>query len=78
MQNVSSRPPSWGVSAPCRTSAAAVRELRQMGLDVVMLTGDNSRTAAAIGAEAGVSRVVADVLPKEKERQVAALQQRLS
>ena len=58
-----------------RSSPAAVAELRKLGLDVVMLTGDNARTAAAIGKEAGVSKVVADVLPQEKERQVAALQQ---
>ena len=56
------------------TSRAAVLELRSMGLDVVMLTGDNARTAAAIGAEAGVTQVIADVLPQEKDRQVSALQ----
>ena len=47
-------------------SAQAVRELQGMGLDVVMLTGDNERTAKAIGAQAGVDRVIAGVLPQEK------------
>ncbi len=55
-------------------SAQAVRELRGMGLEVVMLTGDNARTAAAIGAEAGVDRVIAGVLPEGKEREIRALQ----
>jgi len=55
-------------------SAAAVRRLRDLGLDVVMLTGDNGRTAAVIAREVGVDRVVADVLPEQKAREVAALQ----
>ena len=58
------------------TSAAAVSELKKLGIDVVMLTGDNARTAEAIGREAGVTQVVADILPQEKERQVAAFQER--
>jgi len=55
-------------------SAAAVAELRRLGLTVVMLTGDNATTAGAIAAEAGVDRVVADVRPDDKAAQVRALQ----
>lgn len=47
-------------------SAAAVKSMKEMGLDVVMLTGDNSVTASAIANEAGISRVIANVLPTEK------------
>lgn len=57
------------------TSAAAVRELQAMGLGVVMLTGDNARTAAAIQQKLGIGQVVAEVLPQDKEAQVRALQQ---
>ncbi len=55
-------------------SAEAVRQLRGMGLRVVMLTGDNERTARAIGAQAGVDRVVAGVLPDGKEAVIRELQ----
>jgi Cu2+-exporting ATPase len=48
-------------------SAQAVSELRNMGIHVVMLTGDNERTANAIGRQAGVDRVIAGVLPDGKE-----------
>ena len=48
-------------------SAEAIRELRNMGIHVVMLTGDNRRTAEAIGRQAGVSEVIAGVLPDGKE-----------
>ena len=44
-------------------SPRAVRELQNMGIRVVMLTGDNERTAKAIGAQAGVDEVIAGVLP---------------
>ena len=57
------------------TSAAAIRELRAMGLSVIMLTGDNARTAEAIRAKLGVEQVVAEVLPQDKEAQVRGLQQ---
>ena len=54
-------------------SAQAIRELQGMGLDVVMLTGDNERTAKAIGAQAGVDRVIAGVLPSEKAKTIEEL-----
>jgi Cu+-exporting ATPase len=56
------------------TSRAAIARLRAMGLDVVMLTGDNQRTAAAVAAAAGISRVVAEVLPAGKVAEVERLQ----
>ncbi len=55
-------------------SAEAVAALRGMGLTVVMLTGDNEATAAAIGREAGIDRVLAGVLPGEKSSYVKQLQ----
>ena len=55
-------------------SARAVSELRGMGIHVVMLTGDNRRTAEAIGRQAGVDEVIAGVLPPEKESVVKRLQ----
>lgn len=56
------------------TSRAAIAQLRSMGLDVVMLTGDNQRTADAVAREAGVDRVVAGVLPEAKVAEIARLQ----
>ena len=57
-------------------SPEAVRQLQKMGIEVVMLTGDNERTAHAIGAEAGVDRVIAGVLPEGKEAVIRQLQKR--
>lgn len=57
-------------------SAQAVKELQNMGIEVVMLTGDNERTANAIGAQAGVDRVIAGVLPDGKEAVIRQLQQK--
>jgi Cu2+-exporting ATPase len=56
-------------------SAQAVKELQNMGIEVVMLTGDNERTARAIGKQAGVDRVIAGVLPDGKEAVVRNLQE---
>ena len=56
-------------------SAAAIAALRGMGCDVVLLTGDNQRTADAIARQVGVSRVIAQVLPQDKARVVQELQQ---
>ena len=55
-------------------SPEAIRQLRDMGLHVVMLTGDHVRTAEAIGAQAGVDEVIAGVLPEEKAEVVEQLQ----
>ena len=57
-------------------SPQAVRELQNMGIRVVMLTGDNERTAKAIGAQAGVDEVIAGVLPDGKERVIRALKEK--
>lgn len=54
-------------------SPQAVRELQEMGIHVVMLTGDNERTARAIGKEAGVDEVIAGVLPDGKEQEIKRL-----
>ena len=55
-------------------AAAAVRQLQALGLDLWMLTGDNARTAAAVAREAGITNVLAEVLPEGKSKQVQALQ----
>ena len=54
-------------------SPQAVRELQNMGIRVVMITGDNERTAKAIGVQAGVDQVIAGVLPDGKEREIRKL-----
>ncbi len=57
-------------------SPQAVRELQNMGIHVVMLTGDNERTARAIGAQAGVDEVIAGVLPDGKESVIRSLKRK--
>ena len=57
-------------------AAEAVRELKGMGIHVVMLTGDNARTAAAIGEQVGADEVISGVLPDGKESVIRSLQQR--
>lgn len=56
------------------TSPAAVERFKKMGLEVIMLTGDNKRTAAVIGKAAGITNVIAEVLPADKEQKVSELQ----
>jgi Cu+-exporting ATPase len=57
------------------TSQAAIRELKQLGLTVVMLTGDHGRTAQAVAREVGVDRVVAEVLPEGKVAEIRRLRE---
>ena len=57
-------------------SASAIAELKQMGIRTIMLTGDNERTAKAIGAEAGVDEVIAGVMPDGKESVIRALRRK--
>ena len=61
---------------PRETSAAAIAALRQMGLSVLLLTGDHRRTAEAIAKEVGIPRVIPEVLPQQKEAVIRSLQQK--
>ena len=56
------------------TSAQAIQELSGLGIEVVMLTGDNAKTAQAIQRQVGVDRVVAEVFPQDKEKEIRRLQ----
>jgi Cu+-exporting ATPase len=56
------------------TSAEAVRGLRALGLEPILLTGDNERSARAVAAEVGIDRVIAEVLPADKLAVVSGLQ----
>ncbi|HRH93921.1 MAG TPA: HAD-IC family P-type ATPase, partial [Candidatus Peribacteria bacterium] len=55
-------------------AAQAVSDLRALGMEVILLSGDNTRTTAAIGREAGISRVLGDILPERKAGEIAKLQ----
>ncbi len=57
------------------TSRQAIEEFEKMGIEVIMLTGDNARTAEAIRKKVGVGKVVSDVLPQDKEREIRAIQE---
>lgn len=64
------------VADPLKKEAVeTIRQLKSMSLDVVMLTGDNEATAAAIAKQAGITRIIAGVLPDRKESEVAKLQE---
>lgn len=58
------------------TSREAIEELNQMGLQTIMLTGDNETTAKAIAEKAGIKNVIAEVLPADKEHEIQKLQQK--
>jgi len=57
------------------TSKAAIRQLYSMGIDIVMITGDNKRTAEAIARAAGISKVFAEVMPQDKAENIKLLQE---
>lgn len=56
------------------TSAKAIQELKKLGIQVIMLTGDNARTAKAIQKQLDIDTVIAEVLPQDKEREISRLQ----
>ena len=58
-------------------SIVAVKNLKNMGIKVVMITGDNEQTAQAIGKKAGVDEIYAGVLPQGKEEIIRKLERRL-
>jgi Cu+-exporting ATPase len=56
------------------TTPEAISDLKEMGLSVAMITGDNKRTAEAVGRQVGISTIIAEVLPEDKEQEVRSLQ----
>lgn len=65
-----------GVSDPVKQdSAEAIKRLRELGIKIVMITGDNKHTAKAVSKEVGVDSFVAEVLPEDKAREVSKLQE---
>lgn len=61
---------------PKKTSRAAVKCLKDLGVDVIMLTGDNKRTAEAVAKSLGISNVVSEVMPQDKEAVVRSVQEK--
>ena len=57
------------------TSQKAIQEFEAMGIEVVMLTGDNKKTAEAIRKQLGITRAIAEVLPQDKEREIRSIQE---
>ncbi len=57
-----------------KTSVEAINQFKALGMNVVMLTGDHAKTAAAIQSQLGISSVVAEVLPQDKDKEIARLQ----
>ncbi len=65
-----------GIADPVRSdSAKAIQRLQQMGLNIIMLTGDNRQTALAVAKTLAITEVIAEVLPQDKASKVASLQQ---